>query len=282
MPGLIDEIYMKEFENDNKIGLLSTVDPEGYPHITLITTIQAKSGNELVWGQFCQGMSKKNVEKNPRIGFLILTRQMELWRGRANWTHTESTGPEFEVFNNKPLFRYNSYFGIGKVHYMDLVNITEKEKLNMGSIAFAAILTRIAKAGVKKKGDVMILNEISNNLLNNMTSLKFISYVDEGGFPVIIPIIQAAAAHRDRIIFSTKQYRGELESIPTGVKAAVYCVNLDMESVLVKGVFAGVKGICGIKAGILDIEKVYNPMVPKAGYIYPQEELTPIREFTVN
>ena len=31
------------------------------------------------------------------------------------------TGADFEWYNNIPMFRYNAYFGIHTVHYMDLV-----------------------------------------------------------------------------------------------------------------------------------------------------------------
>jgi len=43
-------------------------------------------------------------------------------------------------------------------------------------------------------------------------------------------------------------------------------LNLDMQSVLVKGAYAGKKG----GAHVVDIERVYNPMPPASKYIYPR------------
>ncbi|MBW2599206.1 MAG: pyridoxamine 5'-phosphate oxidase family protein, partial [Deltaproteobacteria bacterium] len=56
---------MKEFEPEAKVGLIATINPEGLPHITLITALQAKTPSQMIWAQFTEGMSKKNVRTNP-------------------------------------------------------------------------------------------------------------------------------------------------------------------------------------------------------------------------
>ncbi|MBW2675003.1 MAG: pyridoxamine 5'-phosphate oxidase family protein, partial [Deltaproteobacteria bacterium] len=43
---------MKEFEPEAKVGLIATISPEGLPHITLITALQAKSPSQVIWAQF--------------------------------------------------------------------------------------------------------------------------------------------------------------------------------------------------------------------------------------
>jgi hypothetical protein len=275
----IPDEYGKIFEQDNKVGLLATVDAEGYPHITFINTISANGGKELVWGQFSEGMSKKNVQSNAKTGFLILTLNMQFWKGKAVWKEWRNTGTEMDKFNQKPLFRYNSYFGIGKVHYMDLVEISETETLNKGLIGLGVILTKISKVFAGGYSGERILNRFSLDLINQFISLKFISYVNNEGFPVIIPVIQAQASGTDRIIFSMTPSGEDINSIPAGVKAAIYCVNMKCESVLTKGVFRGItkKGI--IRAGIFDIEKVYNSMLPKAGYIYPKQQINAVTDW---
>ncbi len=56
---------LKEFEPEAKVGIIATVNPDGLPHITLITALQARSQTELIWGQFCEGHSKQHVRANP-------------------------------------------------------------------------------------------------------------------------------------------------------------------------------------------------------------------------
>ncbi|HPI23955.1 MAG TPA: hypothetical protein PLE73_12205, partial [Spirochaetota bacterium] len=82
---VFDPNDLKEFEPDAKVGLIATVSEGELPPITLITALQARSTTELIWGQFSEGMSKRNVRKNPRVGFLIMSLSKELWRGKAVW-----------------------------------------------------------------------------------------------------------------------------------------------------------------------------------------------------
>ena len=55
-----------------------------------------------------------------------MSREKELWRGKARWTGEASSGDDYEMYNRKPMFRYNSYFGIHTVHYLDLVEFSGK------------------------------------------------------------------------------------------------------------------------------------------------------------
>jgi hypothetical protein len=68
MPGTtqLSQEDMSAFEESAKIGLLATVNPQGLPHVSLITSIQAKSPDQLMFGQFSEGLSKTHVKSNPR------------------------------------------------------------------------------------------------------------------------------------------------------------------------------------------------------------------------
>ena len=68
-----EEICVKKFEPDSKIGILSSVSPEGYPHLALITSISVKTKKTLMWGQFSRGLSKTYLADNPRTGFLVVS-----------------------------------------------------------------------------------------------------------------------------------------------------------------------------------------------------------------
>ncbi len=269
---------MPEFEPDAKIGLIATVNPEGLPHLTLITALQAKTPTSLYWGQFTEGTSKKHVKKNPKTAFLIMTLNKELWRGRALWTGEVREGPDYEMFNKKPMFRYNAYFGIHTVHYMDLVETRGREKLPMGGIIRGALLTGLFKGGAKKKG-ARVLKPWAEGLFNRMDALKFLACVGSDGFPAIIPIIQCQAAGSGRLAFSPSAYQEELSAVPAGSNVAVFGITFDMEDVLVRGVFNGYSRYRGGKLGTIDIDWVYNPMPPKQGQVYPAVELRPVTEF---
>jgi len=270
---------MKEFEPETKVGLIATVNPEGLPHITLITALQAKTPSQMIWAQFSEGMSKKNVRTNPRTAFLIMTLDKALWRGKAAWTHLSTEGEDYEMFNKKPMFRYNAYFGIHTVYYMDLVETYGREKLPLSNIALASLLTGAAKSGSKTGAGEQILRPWGERLFNGLSSLKFIAWVGEDGFPGITPLIQCRASDSRRLVFSTAAYGKELNAIKKGTCVAVFGLTMDMEDILIRGTFMGIRRYRGIKLGAIDIEWVYNSMPPKVGQIYPDVGVRPVVAF---
>ena len=270
---------MKAFEPAEKVGLISTINPEGLVHITLITSMMSPDPEHLALGQFCVGLSKWFMQNNPHVGFLIMSLDRRMWRGKALWTHKKNNGPEFEFFNELPMFRYNAYFGINTVHYLDLVETSHPQSLPMAKIIPAAILTKISKGAVKTKNPNRILKHFAEDLFNKLDTLKFISYIGHDGFPKIIPVIQCQAADSRRLVFSPFAYKNELTDIPADIPVAVYCLNLDMQSVLIRGTFSGYTRNRLIKTGIVDIDWVYNSMPPKHEQIYPEIVLNPVVDF---
>jgi len=275
------EAEMKAFDPAEKIGLVACVNPEGLPHISLITSIMAPKPTQLTLGQFCQGLSKQYIQQNPRIAFLIMTLDKKWWRGKARWTHLKKEGPEYERYNEIPMFRYNTYFGINTVHYLDLIETSESESLPMPQIILSAILTRLAKGSAAAGNEERVLKPFAETLFNKLDSLKFIAYVGSDGFPEIVPVIQCQAADSRRLAFSTPAFGNELKSIPNGAQVAVFCLTMGMEDVLIRGTFQGYSRFQLLKLGIIDIEWVYNSMPPAHGQIYPEVELKPVVDFYV-
>ncbi|GHV88726.1 hypothetical protein AGMMS50267_10860 [Spirochaetia bacterium] len=272
-----DDFTTKKFENDSKIGILASVAGDGYPHLALISSLSVKSKKVLMWGQFSQGCVKAYLKDNPKTGFMVVLPDMYWWTGKALHTETVLKGADYEYFNNKPLFRYNSYFGFGAVHYEDLVDVSVGQKLPIPQVALGAIKSALMKGAAKRGGDtepaIQKLPPYGMDLASNMGSLKFVAYVDSDGFPRIIPALQGTAVNANRMVFSTLPYGELLEKIPAGAKAAVYLANMDLESLLLQGRWSGMGKYGGHKGAVFEIDKVYNSMLPLGGYVYPPKEL---------
>lgn len=274
-----EENDLKEFEPEAKVGIIATVNPEGLPHITLITSLQAKSVDRLTFGQFCEGLSKQHVKTNPKTGFLIMTMDRSLWRGKARWTHETQHGEDYDMFNSKPMFRYNAYTRLHTIHYMDLVETYGREKLLLVRITCASLLTKIAKSASLTGQSERVLNPWTEDLFNRLDIVKFLSYVGPDGFPALIPLIQCQASDSGRLAFSPAAYSSELKALKKGMHIAIFGLTLDMEDVLVRGVFTGYDRCRGVRLGCIDIDWVYNSMPPKQGRIYPSEEMKPVTSF---
>ncbi len=273
------EADIKSFEPEMKIGLLATVNEAGLPHLTLISTLRASTPTQVVWGQFTEGLSKQFVRRNPKTAFLIMTLGRELWRGKASFTHTAQQGKEFDIYNNTPMFRYNAYFGIHTVYYMDLVNHSGRQALPMGGIVIAAIQTIVARTFGGNKGQADVLNPWTQGLMNKIDNLKFLAYIGGDGYPVIIPVIQAQASGSERIVFAVSAYGDELRAVPENATVAVFGMSLDMEDVLMRGTFQGVRRMGGFRCGVVGVNWVYNSMPPVPQQIYPALDLEPVTHF---
>ena len=273
------ESDIKSFEPEMKVGLVATINEDGLPHLTLISTLCASSPTKLVFGQFSEGLSKINIRKNPKTGFLILTLDRNTWRGKANFTHTQRSGKEFDMFNNMPMFRYNSYFGIHTVYYLDLIEQYGKEPLPMGSIVQAALKTMLAKMLSPRKGKGEVLNPWTRQLIDKISNLKFLAYIAEDGYPMIVPVIQAQTSGAEQIVFAASALTEDIKSIPLGDTVAFFCMSFDMEDVLLRGIYQGIQRIGGVQCGSITVNWVYSPMPPKPAQIYPETKLEAVTTF---
>ena len=267
------------FEPAMKIGVLATISDEGLPHLTMISTLKASAEKTLVWGQFMEGRSKEYIQKRPEAGWLIMTLDRNVWRGRARFTHTETSGADFDFFNNQPLFRYNSYFGVHQVYYMDLVSHSGKKPLPMNSVVIAAIKTLLARSLSRSRAKTQVINLWTQRFLNKLDNLKFLGYIDKDGYPVIVPAIQAQVGDPEHVLFSTSVFQRDLGEIPQGTSMAVFGLALTMEDVLLRGKYEGARRYCGFRCGSVKIDWVYNPMPPVPGQVYPEASIPEVREF---
>jgi len=268
----------KVFESDSKIGLLCSVAPDGYPHISLISSIGVKDNKTMMWGQFSQGLSKDYLKENPKTGFLVVSPDQRWWTGKALHTGSTVKGEDFDYFNNKPLFRYNSYCGFGAVHYEELNDISAGEKLPIAKIALGffasgALKKKFAKRGKSNADPTEKMPPYGVNLASGLTCLKFVAYVDADGFPRLFPVMQGQPLDANAMIFSPNPYSDLIRQIPAGAKAAVYLANMSLESLLLQGRWTNTEKNGRLKYSSFEIDKVYNSMLPLCGYVYPPKTL---------
>jgi hypothetical protein len=263
----------KVFESDSKIGLLCSLSPEGYPHVSLITSISVKNPTTMMWGQFSQGLSKEYLKGNPKTGFFVVSPDMRWWTGKALHTETVVKGEDYEYFNNKPLFRYNSYLGFGAVHYGDVIDVSAGEKLPIPKVAVGFLKSSLMKKAAGSPSPAARIPPYGIGLADKLGGLKFIAWADHDGFPRIIPVLQGVAAGTGRMAFSTLPYGELLAQIPKDAKTAVFLANMELESLLLQGRWLGMESYGGQKGGVFETDKVYNSMLPLTGYVYPPRKL---------
>jgi hypothetical protein len=239
----------------------------------------ASGPREIVWGQFMEGTSKEYIRINPRTGFLIMGLDKSFWIGQADYTRSEHAGKDYDYYNNTPLFRYNSYFGVQTVHYMDLKGQSGKHPLPMNQVVFAAVKTLIGRTLAFGKSKKTVMNRWTRDFISKLDNIKFLSYVDAEGYPVIIPVIQAQTLDPEHIAFSMSAFSVELAAIPPFTQVAIFSMALSMQDVLVRGTYQGARRLGGVKCGVVQVDWVYNSMPPKPQQIYPEVPIQTITEF---
>ena len=274
----------KVFESDSKVGLLCSIAPDGYPHIALISSISVKDSRTLMWGQFSQGLSKKYLKDNPKTGFLVVSPDQRWWTGKALHTGSVVKGEDFDYFNSKPIFRYNSYFGFGAVHYEDLVDVSAMEKLpllkiGLGFLRSGALRSRAvahntaADSAGSDNATAEKMPPFGIKLASGLACLKFAAFVDNDGFPRLFPVMQGRPAGANTLVFSPTPYPEMLRQIPSGAKTAVFLANMNLQSLLLQGRWFNTVKSGRLKYAAFGVDKVYNSMPPLGGYVYPPKSL---------
>ncbi|MBW2523650.1 MAG: hypothetical protein JRI23_05720 [Deltaproteobacteria bacterium] len=270
---------MKAFEPEAKIGILATLDGDEKPHISLITSLRAKTPTQLMWGQFIEGRSKQQVRTDPRTGFAVMNAERSLWRGKARWTHEVHEGEDYELFNRLPMFRYNSYLGIHTVHYMDLFALQTRGRVSLPRVAAGLTIAALVGARARRSKSAQRLTPWSKRLLRKPATLCFVAYQDDDGFPSVLPVVPCRAIDAARVAFVPTVFRKELMALRPGIPIALFGVNLEMESVLCRGAFRGYERYFGLRAGLIEVDWVYNSMPPLPGVVYPRAPLQAVTDF---
>ena len=266
------------FDTEMKLGFVASKDHEGRPHVALITSLQAKDPGTMMFGEFIRGRTKEYLRIRPEAAWAVITLDKGLWRGRARWTDSTTAGEDYEMFNNRPMFRYNAYFGIHTVHYMDLVEARPRETLPMARVIPAALLTRALRSLERSPHDAAVMNPFTTGLFNQLDALKLLAWVDREGFPRLIPVVQCQAGTSQRLVFSTLAWGDELRAVPAGTTVAGFAATTQMESVLVRGALRFGRRL-GVPYGAVDVDWVYNSMPPAHGQIHPPVPLEAVERF---
>ncbi|MFW9969372.1 MAG: hypothetical protein ACFFDF_04165 [Candidatus Odinarchaeota archaeon] len=258
--------------------LIGTIDKRGWPHITFIAMNRIINKSQIVWGAFTEGTSKKYVKENPKQGILYMTANIpfKFLQVKADFSHTTKEGEDLEFFNSSDLFRYFTYYRVHTAYYNNIISVSAVRNLSLFGIVKGIIKIIMGKRGARTKLKEKRLNVIGYDLFTATIGIRAIGYIDPSdGYPIIIPCIQLQAADHNRLIFPPSVLKGDLYKIPIDTKVAVFGMNFDFASQVVKGTFTGFKKFKGIKFGVIDIEEIYNSSPLVVGKIYPEIETLP-------
>ena len=266
---------------DVGLKLLATIDPRGWPHITMISFNRAKTPEQVVWGEFTVGTSKRNVLQNPKQGAFYMNAVMpfKFLQAKITFDHRVKGGEDCDHFSRGQMLRYNTYMNVEKAYYNFVKAVTLVMDLEVLAIAKGLILNLFAKRKAKDSNAENKMPLLGYDLYNNPFNPKFISFLDpDDGYPLIVPCFQIRAPDRSKLIFPYSQFKEDLEKLKEGAHVSTFAViadEIELINLVIQGTFSGTQKFGGVKCGIIEIDEVYNSMPPVAGVIYPKLKTRP-------
>lgn len=193
---------------------------------------------------------------------------------KANFTHVKKEGEQLEHFNKSELMRYFTYTRVHTAYFNDIFKASSVRKLSLSGIMMGILKDLLGKGGAKTDKKEKALNVIGFSLFSAPIAVRVISYIDPSdGYPTLIPCIPLQAADHNRLVFPLSSLKQDLLDIPVGSKVAVFGMNFDYVSQVVKGTYSGIEKFRLIKFGVIKIEEIYNSSPPLTGVIYPEKEI---------
>ncbi len=254
-----------------------TIDPRGWPHITFIAFNRGIAKDKLVWGQFTEGLSKKYVKKNPIQGICMMTAEMpfKFIQLKVKYTHLSKEGEDLDYFSRMDLLRYNTYMNAHTAYYSDVESVTPVRPLGLGGIVRGILANMIGVGALRDKNAEKKLPPFSYSIFNGPINPKFLSWIGNDGFPLIIPCFQLRAPDRGKLTFTLSQFGSELKKIPVGTHVCAFGMNMEREMNVINGTIVEWTKKRGVDFAIIQIDEVYNCQPPIPGVIYPEIDSRP-------
>ncbi|NVM53290.1 MAG: hypothetical protein HWN66_06265 [Candidatus Helarchaeota archaeon] len=261
---LADET-IPQFQPELMVKLLATIDNIQHPNLVLIVSLEAKDNVTLMFAEFLKGKTKKNVELNPKCTAAFMNLGFDYWVVKGDFTHWGYEGAEYEYFNEKSLFKNNAYLGITRVGFIDIKQVFPKRKIKMKR-PLLRLIKGFIKEGNSKTENPEILPSIVEKIFRAPSNLKYITFIDDDGYPLIVPTMHLLPANANQLIFTPAGFKEDLTRMKSGMFVATFAMNIE-ELIMyqIKGTYQGMQKYQETELGVINIEEVYCCMPPKAG-----------------
>lgn len=267
----------KSYRHDEEqIDFYATINADGTPHITMLTSLHIYDDDTLIWGEYSAGRSKQNQAVRPQVGFLSVIDGKLAVYGKADWEKSQKSGEMLDALNQIPEFRYNNVNGYSPAHVLHKKSMREQVLDN--ERYYKAKENTLSILGDEGKADItQAISVLTKQYMEAEKGFKVMAYIGEDGYPEMLPLPQAMLTSGNRVAFCMEAE--EARNIPEGGAVAIYAIEYpSMCSVLLNGPL-NKKQIDGQTCGYVDVETVYNPMLPVAGIIYPPQQIPVVTEF---
>lgn len=242
---------------------LATRSPEGAPNVVPCISMALADDqlDTLFFGNFLLRKSIKNLEKDQRVGVLVITEALEGWILKGDFVEFQRTGPYVDYQMNSSLLRYNAYTGVRNVGVIRVTGLEGHFTISRLQVAFDYLRARLRAIRDADHPEVDQLVEIPlpvQREFARMVAVKVLAWIQKDGYPIVRPALSLQPT--GNYTMTSWLGAGELPSPADNAHVASNILTFEALSYQAKG-----RWQLDGKAGALQVQEVYAGGPPYPG-----------------
>jgi pyridoxamine 5'-phosphate oxidase-like protein len=243
---------------------LATRSPEAEPNVVPCLSLMPdeEQTDILFFGNFLLRKSIKNVERDGRVGILVMTPELHGWILTGDFLEFRRTGPYVERQNGARMLRYNAYTGIRNAGLVRVRSVETAFTLSRLQVAKDFALARLAAFGATRDQEGVRVPLPVRREFARMAAVKVLAWVRADGYPVIVPALSLQPKGERELVgrFNNRLGTGPQPLPPTGVPVATNVLTAEAISYQAKG-----RWVQSGKRGTIRVHSVYAGGPPLPG-----------------
>ena len=219
---------------------LATRSPEAEPNVVPCLSLMPddEQADILFFGNFLLRKSIKNLERDARVGILVMTPELHGWILTGDFLEFQRTGAYVERQNSAKMLRYNAYTGIRNAGLIRVRSIEAAFTLSRLQVAKDFALARLSALGgtASCQDGVQVPLPVRREFAR-MAAVKVLAWVRADGYPLIVPVLSLQPKGERELVGRLRERLGRCAQPmpPTGAPVATNVLTAEAISYQAKG-----------------------------------------------
>ncbi len=259
-PGLLDAL-----QGERTPRFLATRSPEGEPNVVPCLSLAPAEDQPdvLLFGNFMLRKSVRNLERDPRVGILVMTQALNGWMLSGDFIEFQRTGPYVERLNGAAMLRYNAYTGIRNAGLIRVRSVDGTFALSRRRVATDFALAKLGALGRAPAGSSGVRVPLAvRREFARLAAIKVLAWVRDDGYPLVAPALSLQPKGECDLVlrWSGRAFQGAPAMPASGASVATNVLTDEAVSYQAKGRWA-----CSGSMGTIRVDRVFAGGPPLPG-----------------
>jgi len=268
-PGLIDAL-----KGEMTPKFLATLAADGSPNVVPVTSIMPAGDvpDRLIFGNFLLRKSAENLDRDARLGILVITPDLAGWVLQGDFSGWERAGAYVDKLNSTDLLRYNAYTGIRNAGIIEVREVLAHVRISKLEVLRDYLLARLTRPPDVTAQSVRMPAPVRQRFAA-MTKVCAFTYVGQEarphpaapGYPIVAPLLSLQPSGERALVCAHGPATGLLTGLLAGDTVAASMLTMDVVSFQAKGRWLGEQRRLGVSLGAMAVTAVYAGGPPMPG-----------------